>query len=145
MVIVLGALTIIGIVAAVADTALLRRRPPAVRAQAVPLAAHHPGRAHARHYPPRHRVTWAFRWVGMLLILVVAVVSVPAVVDGVAYLARAGNTATRGPVLPDGDRAAGPAMFLEVTLVVLLGPVKRSRGGDLRDDPPSYRLLLGVA
>ena len=80
------------------DTALLRRRPAAVRAQAVPLAAHHPGRPHAHHYPPRHRVTWAFRWVGMLLILVVAVVSVPGVVDGVAYLAGAGNTVTFDPV-----------------------------------------------
>ncbi len=36
------------------------------------------------HYPPRQRVSWAFRWVGMLLILVVAVVSVPGVVDGIA-------------------------------------------------------------
>lgn len=34
MIIVLGVLTIAGIVAAVADTVLLRRRPPAVRAQA---------------------------------------------------------------------------------------------------------------
>jgi hypothetical protein len=98
MVIVLGALTIIGIVAAVVATALLRRRPPAVRAQAVPLAAHHPSRPQAHHYPPRHRVSWAFRWVGMLLILVVAVVSVPGVVDGVAYLAGAGNTVTFDPV-----------------------------------------------
>ena len=98
MVIALGALTIIGIVAAVVDTALLRRRPAAVRAQAVPLATHQPSRPHAHHYPPRHRVTWAFRWVGMLLILVVAVVSVPGVVDGVAYLAGAGNTVTFNPV-----------------------------------------------
>jgi hypothetical protein len=98
MVIVLGALTVICIVAAVVATALLRRRPAAVRAQAVPLAAHHPGRPHAHHYPPRHRVSWAFRWVGMLLILVVAVVSVPGVVDGVAYLAGAGNTVTFDPV-----------------------------------------------
>jgi hypothetical protein len=97
IVIVLGALTIVGIVVAVADTALLRRRPPAVLAQAVPLAAHHPSRPHARHYPPRHRVSWAFRWVGMLLILVVAVVSVPGVVDGVAYLAGAGKTVTFDP------------------------------------------------
>jgi len=98
VVILLGALTIVGIVAAVADTALLRRRPPAVRAQAVPLAAHHPSRPHAHHYPPRHQVSWAFRWVGMLLILVVAVVSVPGVVDGVAYLAGAGKTVTFDPV-----------------------------------------------
>jgi hypothetical protein len=97
LVIVLAALTIVGIVAAVVDTVLLRRRPPAVRAQAAPLAAHHPGRLQAHHYPPRHWVIWVLRWVGMLLILVVAVVSVPAVVDGVAYLAGAGHTATFDP------------------------------------------------
>jgi hypothetical protein len=98
MIIVLGALTVLGIVAAVLDTALLRRRPPAVRAQAVPLAAHHPSRPHAHHYPPRHLVTWTLRWVGMLLILFVAVVSVPGVVDGVAYLTDTGNTVTFDPV-----------------------------------------------
>jgi hypothetical protein len=98
MIIVLGGLTIVGIVAAVADTMLLRRRSPVVRAQAVPLAAHHPRRPHAHHYPPRHWVTWALRWTGMLLILVVAVVSVPGVVDGTAYLAGAGNTVAFDPV-----------------------------------------------
>jgi hypothetical protein len=98
IVIALGALTIVGIVAAVVDTALLRRRPAAVRARAAPLAARHPSRPHAHHYPPRHRVTWAFAWVGMLLILVVAVVSVPAVADGVAYLAGAGHAVTFDPV-----------------------------------------------
>jgi len=98
MIIVLGALTAASVIAAVVDTALLRRRPPAVRAQAVPIAAHHPSRPHAHHYPPRHLVTWALRWVGMLLILVVAVVSLPAVVDGTAYLAGAGRTVTFDPV-----------------------------------------------
>jgi hypothetical protein len=98
IVIALGALTIVGIAAAVVDTALLRRRPPAVRAQAASIAAHHPSHPHAHHYPPRHRITWALRWVGMLLILVVAVVSVPAVFDGAAYLAGAGNTVTFDPV-----------------------------------------------
>jgi hypothetical protein len=103
IVIVLGAVTIVGIVAAVVDTALLRRRSPAIRAQAVPLAAHHPSRPRAHHYPPRHRVSWAFRWVGMLLILVVAVVSVPGAVDGVAYLAGAANTVTFDPVSHQTD------------------------------------------
>ncbi len=98
MIIVLGALTAASIIAAVVDTALLRRRPPPVRAQAAPIAAHHPSRPQAHHYPPRHLVTWALRWVGMLLILVVAVVSVPAVVDGTAYLAGAGRTVTFDPV-----------------------------------------------
>jgi hypothetical protein len=98
IIIALGALTFVGIVAAVADTVLLRRRPPAVRAQAAPIAAHHPRRPQAHHYPPRHWVPWIFGWIGMLLILLVAVVSVPAVFDGVAYLAGAENTVTFDPV-----------------------------------------------
>jgi hypothetical protein len=98
IVIALGVLTVVSTVAAVVDTVLLRRRPAAVRAQAAPLAAHHPSRPHAHHYPPRHWVPWAFAWVGMLLILVVAVVSVPAVFDGVAYLAGAEKTVTFDPV-----------------------------------------------
>jgi hypothetical protein len=98
MIIVLGALTVAGIVAAVADTVLLRRRPPAVRARAVPLAAHHQSRPHAHHYPPRHWIPWTLCWTGMLLILVVAVVSVPAVIDGTAYLAGAGQTVAFDPV-----------------------------------------------
>src|SRR6266566_7863851 len=48
-----------------------------------------------------------------------------------------------GPLL-DGGCAAGVAMLFEVTLVVLLGPVERGRGGDLRDDLPPVRLLLGI-
>ncbi len=98
IVIVLGALAIVSIAAVVVDSVLLRRLPPGVRAQAAPLAAHHPSRPHAHHYPPRHWVTWALRWVGMLLLLAVAVVSVPSVVDGVAYLAGAGHTVTFDPV-----------------------------------------------
>ena len=35
-------------------------------------------------------------------------------------------------------------MLLEVPLVVLLGPVEPGRRGDLSDDLPSQRLLLGV-
>ena len=98
MIIVLGALTAVSIIAVVVCSAQLRRRPPAVRAQAAPIAAHHPSRPHALHYPPRHLVTWALGWVGMLLILVVAVVSAPAVVDGTAYLAGAGRMVTFDPV-----------------------------------------------
>ena len=82
IVMALGGLTIVGAVAAVTDTVLLRRRTPAVRAQAAALAVHHPGRPHALHHPPWHLVTWILGWVGMLLILVVAVVSVSAVPDG---------------------------------------------------------------
>jgi hypothetical protein len=98
MIIALGALTVLSIFAALVDTVLLRRRSPAVRAQAAPLAARHRRRRDAHHYPPRHLVTWVVRWIGMLLILVVAVVSVPAVVDGTAYLAGAERTVTFDPV-----------------------------------------------
>src|SRR6266487_1769334 len=45
----------------------------------------------------------------------------------------------------DGDRTAGAAMLLEIALVVLLGPVERRGWGDLSDDLPPSRLLLGVA
>jgi len=98
IVVVLGALAAVGIVAVVVDSVRLRRRPAVVRAQAASLAARRPGRPYAHHYPPRHLVTWVLRWIGMLLILGVAVISVPAVVDGVAYLAGAGNTVTFDPV-----------------------------------------------
>jgi hypothetical protein len=77
-----GALRAVSVIAALVDTSLLRSKPPTVRARAAPIAAHHPSGRRAHHYPPRYLVTWFLRWVGMLLILVVAVVSVPAVVDG---------------------------------------------------------------
>jgi len=98
MIIALGALTVVSIIAVVVYSGQLRRRPPAVRAQAAPLAARHPSGPHAHHYPPRHLVTWAVRWVGMLLILVAGVVAVPGLVDGTAYLAGAGRTVTFDPV-----------------------------------------------
>jgi hypothetical protein len=95
---VLAALTVVAVIAIAADSVLLRRKPADVRAQAVPLAARHPSRPRLHHYPPRHQLPWALRWVGMLLILSMAVVTVPAVVDGVAYLAGAEKTATFDPV-----------------------------------------------
>jgi hypothetical protein len=98
VVLVPGALTLFGIVVAVIDTVLLRRTSPAVRARAVPAAAAHPSRPRVYHYPLRHRLPWALRWLGMLLLLVVAVVSVPGVVDGVTYLAGAGPTVTFDPI-----------------------------------------------
>src|SRR5215471_21861477 len=47
--------------------------------------------------------------------------------------------------LPDGGCAGGVATLFEVALVVLLGPVERRCGSDLRDDLPLARLLLGIA
>ena len=98
MAIAVGALCIVSIIAVVVCSARLRQVPPAVRAQATATAARHPGRPHAHHYPPAHLITWVLRWVGLVLILFVAVVSVPAVVDGAAYLSHTGKTATFDPV-----------------------------------------------
>jgi hypothetical protein len=97
VVIVPGALTLAGIVAAAMNTVLLRRIPADVRAQAGPAAAAHPSRPRVHHYPPRHSLPWALRWAGMLLVLVVAVVSLSGVIDGVAFLAGAGPTVTFDP------------------------------------------------
>jgi hypothetical protein len=94
----LGVLAVVSLIVVIAYSVRLRRRPTAVRAQAAPIAARHPHGPHTRHYPPRHLVTWVLRWVGMLLILVVAVVSVPAVVDATAYLAGAERTVTFDPI-----------------------------------------------
>ncbi len=100
IVIALGAITVAGIAAAVAETVLLRRRPAAVRAQAAGAAALHPARRRARHYPPGHRLSWVVRWTGMLLIVAMAVISAPGLPDGAAYLAGAGPTVTFDPVSP---------------------------------------------
>ena len=43
---------------------------------------HYPVRAHAYRYPPRHRWTWVFSW--LVLLLGLGVVALPALVDGVA-------------------------------------------------------------
>jgi len=94
----LGALTVVCIIAAVVYSNRLRRRPAAVRAQAAPVAARHPHGPRAHHYPPRHRLTWYIRWLGMLIIVGVAVISVPAPVDGIAYLAGTDKTVTFDPV-----------------------------------------------
>lgn len=77
-----GALTAASIIAALVDTSLLRRKPPRSGAGRSYCRTPPPERPAGPPLPARHLVTWFLRWVGMLLILVVAVVSVPAVVDG---------------------------------------------------------------
>jgi len=89
---------VVSIILVVAYSVVLRRKPLAVLEQAAPIAARHRHGLRAHHYPPRHVVTWVVRWVGMVLILVVAVVSLPAVVDATAYLTGAEKTATFYPM-----------------------------------------------
>jgi hypothetical protein len=93
-ILLLGATAVVALVACVVDTVRLHRLDPGVRAQARPRTVHHPVRAHAYGYPPRHRWTWVFSWLVMAIVLGLGVVSLPALVDGVGYLAGAESTAT---------------------------------------------------
>jgi hypothetical protein len=89
---------VVSIIVVVAYSVVLRRKPLAVLEQAAPVAARHRHGSRAHHYPPRHVVTWAVRWFGLVLILFVAVVSMPALVDATAYLAGAEKTVTFVPI-----------------------------------------------
>jgi len=94
IIIATGALTLISLVIMAVDSRRLRQLPAELRTAAAGAAKHHPLRAHAHRYPPRHRLSWAVGWVGMLLIVFAAVICFPGVVDGVGYLAGAGKGAT---------------------------------------------------
>jgi hypothetical protein len=96
-ILLLAAVAVVGLVASVVDTVRLHRLDRGVRAQARARTAHHPVRAHAYRYPPRHRWTWVFGWLVMVILLGLGVATLPALVDGVAYLAGAENTATFYP------------------------------------------------
>jgi hypothetical protein len=89
-----GALTVASLVIIAVDSRRLRRLPAEVRTSAAGVAKHHPVRAHAHRYPPRHRVSWMVGWVGMALIVFVAVICFSGTVDGIGYLAGAGKSAT---------------------------------------------------
>ena len=101
--IALAAMVVVSMIAVVAYHVRLRRMPLAVLTEAAPLAKNHPHGPHSHHYPPRHLVTWVLRWIGMVVILIVAVVSVPAVVDGTAYLT--GDRRRRRPGAGPNDQA----------------------------------------
>jgi hypothetical protein len=89
-----GALTVASLVIIAVDSRRLRRLPAEVRTAAAGVAKHHPVRAHAHRYPPRHRVSWIVGWVGMALIVFTAVICFSGAVDGIGYLAGAGKSAT---------------------------------------------------
>jgi hypothetical protein len=91
-ILLLAATAVVGLVASIVDTVRLHRLDPGVRAQATPRTVHHPVRAHAYGYPPRHRWTWVFSWLVMVILLGLGVATLPALVDGVAFLAGAENT-----------------------------------------------------
>jgi hypothetical protein len=93
-----GALTAVCAAVAAAQTFRLRRSSPGVRARADALFAEYRARQGARHNRRWTVLVWAVLWAGALMIAAIAVVSVPAVVNGVAYLAGAEKTVTFTPV-----------------------------------------------
>jgi hypothetical protein len=97
-VLLLTVVAIVGLVASVADTVRLHRSDAGVRQRAVRRTAHYPARAHAYSYPPRHRFSWVFGWITMLILLGIGVPSLPGLVNGVAYLAGAENSSTFLPL-----------------------------------------------
>jgi hypothetical protein len=97
-VLLLTAVFVAALVAAIVETVRLHRIDPSVRSRAGGHVAHHPVRAHAYRYPPRHRFSWVFCWVFMLILVGIGVAALPGFVDGVAYLTGAESSATFVPV-----------------------------------------------
>jgi hypothetical protein len=97
VVLVLLALTGVGLVMAVTDTVRLHRRDGAVRDQARTRTFHHPLIAHAYRYPPRHRLSAWFSRLLLLGCLVLAIGYLPDQVNSVAYLTGAAPAATFFP------------------------------------------------
>jgi hypothetical protein len=97
-VLLLTVVIIVGLVASVTDTVRLRRCDTGLRHRAAQRTAHYPARAHAYSYPPRHRFTWVFGWIMMVILLGLGVAVLPGLVDGVAYLAGAESSTVFRPV-----------------------------------------------
>lgn len=97
-VLLLTAIVVIALVAAIVDSVKLRGRDADVRSWALALATHHPARAHAYRYPPKHRVSFVFGWIMMLVLLGLGVAAFPGLVNGIAYLAGAEHGVTFMPV-----------------------------------------------
>jgi hypothetical protein len=83
---------------AVLQSVRLRRGSQEVRASADRVFAERQARRSVRHYPRWNALFLVILWTGTMMIVAVAVVSVPAVVNGVAYLAGAEKTVIFDPV-----------------------------------------------
>ena len=97
-VLLLTVAAVVGLVASVVDTVRLHRSDASVRERARGRTAHYPARAHAYSYPPRHRFTWVFGWITMLILVGIAVPVLPGLVNGVAYLAGTESSSTFFPL-----------------------------------------------
>ena len=96
----MAGLTVIALVIVFVDTRLLNRRPGELRAAALaavkrhPQVAHHPLRAHASRFPPRHFFSFVCLWLVLLFVVFMGVLAMSGLPDGIAYLAGAGRSAT---------------------------------------------------
>jgi hypothetical protein len=106
-ILLLTVVALTGLVASVVDTVRLHRLDPGLRARARPRTAHHPVRAHAYRYPPRHRFSWVFGWIMMAVVFGLAIPALPGLVNGVAYLAGAESTTTFLPLSYSQDCGRG--------------------------------------
>ncbi len=97
-VLLLTAVVVIALIAAIVDTVKISRRDAGVRARAVSLTTHHPVRAHAYRYPPKHRFSFVFAWIMLLVLLGLGVAALPGLVNGIAFLAGDENSVTFVPV-----------------------------------------------
>lgn len=80
-VLLLTIIAVVALVASVVDTVRMRRRDTGVRSTASQRTTHHPVRTHAYRYPPRHRFTWVFGWVMLVVIVGLGIGTLPGLVD----------------------------------------------------------------
>lgn len=93
-VLLLTAIVLIALIASIVDTVKLRGRHPQVRSRAASQTMHHPVRAHAYSYPPRHKGAFVFGWAMLLVLVGIGVAAFPALVNGIAYVAGAETSTT---------------------------------------------------
>jgi hypothetical protein len=87
------ALAAASLILVIQDTVKLHGRHPSVRRAAADRTPHHPVYAHPFR-PPQHRTSYAFAWVFLALWMGLVVALLPQQVNGIAYLAGAGNSVT---------------------------------------------------
>jgi hypothetical protein len=92
------ALVLAGLVVVIADTSAIHRADAAVRVSAKGSVSHYPPYAHAHRYPPRHRGSWVFAIVMLVVMTGIAVFLLPAQVNAWGYAVGAENQDTFNPV-----------------------------------------------
>jgi hypothetical protein len=97
VIILLLALALISLIVVIADTVRLHGRHPSVRDAAFSGVSHHPVVAHPFRTPVRHRGSHIAVWFVVVLFLGLTIGFLPDQVNGIAYLAGAGNSVTFMP------------------------------------------------